>query len=421
MLIQWFKEGDHKPIYEYQVAPHTEGTWLENVHQKLPHHHRPRPDWLGRAFFRGGHEDSPALTVTKLTRRDQGTYTCKIAFGDGAARTLATSLLIVGTTNQPSIFDEKGRELGQLAGPYMEGDSMTLTCEARKDFRLSWYWNSAPTIDRPHHRGQPSESVLSRSKLTRHNLSRKDRGAQIACVATNALGAIVNTTVTLDLWTPASSVRIGARPFKDGVPASVECEVVGSRPAPLVTWYVGDAGPLDATFTHVQAHADVATSVLTLTVHSKDRGKAITCVVAHPLADVRLNASFVIDVHYKPVLRLTANASIVDHQDGLSLECEVDANPPAREVSWHLKGRLIRLSQVFELENGVVPLTRAHLNGDDAGAYQCRAWNSCGSSGSNMVSVTVAGGYGSSPLRSAGFLVTSIFTLLSTTCRVDGL
>ncbi|KAK8767270.1 hypothetical protein V5799_005945 [Amblyomma americanum] len=176
----------------------------------------------------------------------------------------------------------------------MEGDSLILTCEANAEFRLTWYWNSAPTVGKGH---RDANSVLGRSKLTRHNLSRRDRGALVACVATNALGATLNTTVKLDLWTPASSVRIGARPFKDGVPASVECEVVGSRPAPLVTWYVGSQGPLDATFTHVQEDTGVATSVLTLTVINTDRGKLITCVVAHPVTEDRLNASFVIDVH----------------------------------------------------------------------------------------------------------------------------
>ncbi|XP_075553703.1 neural cell adhesion molecule 2-like [Dermacentor variabilis] len=415
VLIQWFKEDDKGPIYEYQVLPHLDWTHFENTHRKLPHQHRPRPDWQGRAFFRGGHEDSPALTVTKLGPRDQGTYVCKTTFKDGASRTLATSLLVVGSTNQPTIFDEKGQEVHGVAGPYMEGDSLILTCEAKMDFRLTWYWNSAPTAGEVL---REVNSVFSQSKLTRPNLSRKDRDTYITCVATNALGATLNTTIKLNLWTPASSVRIRARPFKNGVPASVECEVLGSRPTPLVTWYVGGEGPLDATFTHVQDDADVATSVLTLTMFAKDRGRTIMCVVAHPVAKDRLNASFVVDVHYKPSLRLTVNATRIDSGEDLFMECEVDANPPAREVSWHLSGRLFSIGEAPGVPTASIPFTRAHVDRSDSGSYQCRAWNSCGASVSNLVAVTVTGADGLSTLLTADFQVIALSALASITSQV---
>lgn len=35
-------------------------------------------------------------------------------------------------------------------------------------------------------------------------------------------------------------MRIQSRTFSAGVPASVECEIVGSRPVPEVTWFVCD-------------------------------------------------------------------------------------------------------------------------------------------------------------------------------------
>ncbi|KAH7947775.1 hypothetical protein HPB52_015792 [Rhipicephalus sanguineus] len=380
VLIQWFKEDDKGPIYEYQVLPHEDWTHFENTHRKATHQHRPRPDWQGRAFFRGGHEDSPALTMTKLKPRDQGTYVCKATFKDGASRTLATSLLVVG------------------------------------DFRLTWYWNSAPTLGKGH---RQANGMFSQLKLARHNLSRRDRDTHITCVATNALGATLNTSVKLDLWTPASSVRIRARPFKDGVPASVECEVLGSRPAPLVTWYVGGEGPQDATFTHVQEDTDVATSVLTLTVSAKDRGKTITCVVAHPVTEDRLNASFVVDVHYKPSLRLTVNATKIDSGEDLFMECEVNANPPAMEVSWHLNGRLFSISQAPSVPTASVPFTRTRLDRSDSGNYQCRAWNSCGEAVSNLVAVTVTGADGLSTLLTADFQVIALSALASLTSQVQ--
>ncbi|XP_037280587.2 cell adhesion molecule 2 [Rhipicephalus microplus] len=416
VLIQWFKEDNKGPIYEYQVLLHENWAHLENTHRKAAHQHRPRPDWQGRAFFRGGHEDSPALTMTKLKPRDQGTYVCKATFNDGASRTLSTALLVVGSTNQPTIFDEKGDEAQGIAGPYMEGDSLMLTCKANSDFRLTWYWDSAPA----HGKDQwQVKGMSTQSKLTRHNLARRDRDTPITCVATNALGATLNTTVKLEIWTPASSVHIRARPFKDGIPASVECEVLGSRPAPLVTWYVGDEGPQDATFTHVQEDADVATSVLTLTVSAKDRGKTITCVVAHPVTEDRLNASFVVDVHYKPSLRLTVNATKINFGEDLFMECEVDANPPAVEVSWHLNGHVFSISRAPSVPTVSVPFTRAQLDRSDSGSYQCRAWNSCGVAVSNFVTLTVTGADGLSTLLTADFQVIALSALASLTSQVQ--
>lgn len=97
----------------------------------------------------------------------------------------------------------------------------------------------------------------------------------------------------------AKNILITPRQFYEGVPTNVECEVVGSRPAPEVTWYLGEDGPMEATFTHVHPETEVTTSVLSLRAHADDIGKALTCVARHPHIDHMLNASFIVDVQCK--------------------------------------------------------------------------------------------------------------------------
>lgn len=76
----------------------------------------------------------------------------------------------------------------------------------------------------------------------------------------------------------------------------MECEVLGSRPSPLVTWYLGDHGPLDASFTHDQTDDAVTTSVLTFTARAGDSGKTLMCVAEHRIIDYKINTSFVVEV-----------------------------------------------------------------------------------------------------------------------------
>ncbi|CAN7988346.1 unnamed protein product, partial [Ixodes hexagonus] len=176
---------------------------------------------------------------------------------------------------------------------------------------------------------------------------------------------------------------MSARPFSEGSAASVECEVLGSRPSPLVKWYLGDHGPLDASFTHDQTEDAVTTSVLTLSAREEDTGKVLMCVAEHRIIDYKINTSFIVDVQYEPKLFLSSNSSRPDVGQDVSFECHIRAKPEATHVHWYFNSDPIE-ALPLEAYQDTVTLSKTHVTHLDSGEYQCAALSSFGVGRSNV-------------------------------------
>ncbi|KAM7306636.1 hemicentin-2-like [Ixodes scapularis] len=349
--------------------------------------HRPRPDWVGRAFFLGVRQDPPALTVTKLRASDSGAYTCKVSYAEGTSQTCTTDVHVAGTEELPLVYDSEGKTVQGKIGPYLEGSSLALTCEAGSDFDLSWHWNSTVL---PGKRHIDMKAGVVRSQLNHRNISRGDLNADISCTASNSFGDDFKRTLKLDVWTKPTDIRIRPRPFNEDTAASVECEVLGSRPSPLVTWYLGDHGPLDASFTHDQTDDAVTTSVLTFTAQAGDSGKTLMCVAEHRIIDYKINTSFVVEVQYEPKVVLSLNASRPGAGEDVYLECEIQANPMATHVHWYLNSDPIAAFPL-DVYQHTVTLRKTQVTPRDSGEYQCAALSSYGVGRSNVVNIYING------------------------------
>ncbi|KAH8008602.1 hypothetical protein HPB51_000015 [Rhipicephalus microplus] len=97
-----------------------------------------------------------------------------------------------------------------------------------------------------------SEAQLTTSTLLIHSLRREDLRATLYCTASNNISSPADTSVTLDLNLRPTSVKIrrGDIPVSAGLPAEIVCEVWGSRPPPVVTWWKG-LRQLNHTFVYV--------------------------------------------------------------------------------------------------------------------------------------------------------------------------
>ncbi|CAN7981826.1 unnamed protein product, partial [Ixodes pacificus] len=180
-----------------------------------------------------------------------------------------------------------------------------------------------------------------------------------------------------------TDIRVRPRPFNEDAAASVECEVLGSRPSPLVTWYLGEHGPLDASFTHDQTDDAVTTSVLTFTARAGDSGKTLMCVAGHRIFDYKINTSFVVDVQYEPKVVLSLNASRPGAGEDVYLECEIQANPMATHVHWYLNSDPIAAFPLDAYQH-TVTLRKTQVTPRDSGEYQCAALSSYGVGRSNV-------------------------------------
>ncbi|KAM7306637.1 hemicentin-2-like [Ixodes scapularis] len=329
--------------------------------------------------------DPPALTVTKLRASDSGAYTCKVSYAEGTSQTCTTDVHVAGTEELPLVYDSEGKTVQGKIGPYLEGSSLALTCEAGSDFDLSWHWNSTVL---PGKRHIDMKTGVVRSQLNHRNISRSDLNADITCTASNSFGDDFKRTLKLDVWTKPTDIRIRPRPFNEDAAASVECEVLGSRPSPLVTWYLGDHGPLDASFTHDQTDDAVTTSVLTFTAQAGDSGKTLMCVAEHRIIDYKINTSFVVEVQYEPKVVLSLNASRPGAGEDVYLECEIQANPMATHVHWYLNSDPIAAFPL-DVYQHTVTLRKTQVTPRDSGEYQCAALSSYGVGRSNVVNIYI--------------------------------
>nr|CAI5835328.1 unnamed protein product [Callosobruchus analis] len=81
----------------------------------------------GRAFFRTMMEPS-TLSIDNISEKDGGEYHCRIDYYRSPTKNNRVTLNIVVPPQNPTIIDERGKEVPSVAGPYEEGGDLQLTC-----------------------------------------------------------------------------------------------------------------------------------------------------------------------------------------------------------------------------------------------------------------------------------------------------
>ena len=104
-------------------------------------------------------------------------------------------------------------------------------------------------------------------------------GVSLSCQSqNNNISQPVTVTVMLEMIYPPVDVSITSvgEPLSAGHQYQVECEAAGSRPDPVITWWLAD------TFIGSNAHVtqkvgNISKSVLTFTPQHHDDQKVLTC------------------------------------------------------------------------------------------------------------------------------------------------
>ncbi|CAN7939934.1 unnamed protein product, partial [Ixodes hexagonus] len=88
----------------------------------------------------------------------------------------------------PGIRDKFGNKVGKVAGPYREGESLTLTCEVNggvPEPAVTWWRNGTEQL---HTTAGSSSHGVTRSTLEVIQLHRRDLNASLTCRASNHNG-----------------------------------------------------------------------------------------------------------------------------------------------------------------------------------------------------------------------------------------
>ncbi|XP_077513789.1 nephrin-like isoform X1 [Amblyomma americanum] len=337
--------------------------------------------WVGRAYFSIiGHPAS--LKVNSVRFEDAGLYTCTAVFRDGARRNSTVRLHVVAPPEPPVIRDGEGNELRGTIGPFNEGSTLALVCVVYGGKpKPTLVWSGMPDGMMAEVRPS-SEAQLTTSTLLIHSLRREDLRSTLYCTASNNISSPADTSVTLDLNLRPTSVKIrrGDIPISAGLPAEIVCEVWGSRPPPVVTWWKG-LRQLNHTFVYVSTDGNITTSVVSFTPSSDDHGSSLACRAKNPaMADSVEEDTWTMDVQYKPKISLQLGTKLslenIQENNDVYLECRTDANPAVDEVAWQFSGQELQASENVLVSKNFLVIQRVQTH--HSGLYSCSAENSEG-------------------------------------------
>ncbi|XP_053631281.2 protein turtle homolog B [Cherax quadricarinatus] len=380
LLVLWYKNGIHKPIYSFDV-------------RRGPAFHWKNPSHLGqRATF---HPTTASLTLQRVEAEDQGTYRCRVDFRVNPTLTFTTNLSVIVPPRRVAVYTELGVEARSIVGPFTEGDTLRLTCRATGGSpppALTW-WEGPLLLDMTSDVEAPNQvtNTLVVPKLTRRDLHRT-----LTCQATNSnLTAPLTTTVTLDMIFAPLWVRLltSRDPVSAGRQYVVVCQAAGSRPPATITWHL--ANTRLTTHTDKLSHdGNVTSSELMFTPEIGDAGRVLSCLAHSPaLSTQPLVDEWLLDVYYVPVASLhpgrSLNLSNIEEGDDVYFECSIRSNPGVYKIVWLHEGQELQ----HNVSAGVIlsnqSLVLQQVTRSASGHYYCVASNIEGDGQSNPIKLRV--------------------------------
>ncbi|XP_035209002.1 lachesin-like [Stegodyphus dumicola] len=127
-----------------------------------------------------------SLTLQNVQQSDAGEYRCRVDFKRGRTLNWSVKLNVIVPTDSLVIKDKDNRTLSGTIGPYKEGSSLTIICEAHGGKPLpavSWWRDRTDVVDQSSE--IDSERGIVRNELVIETLKREDLLSLYTCQASN--------------------------------------------------------------------------------------------------------------------------------------------------------------------------------------------------------------------------------------------
>ncbi|XP_064471146.1 basement membrane-specific heparan sulfate proteoglycan core protein-like [Ornithodoros turicata] len=372
-LVLWYKDNASTPLYTLDVRS-------GDVSRAR---HFPAAAAMGRAIY----DVSRMPTVLRLGRvepSDEGNYRCRVDYRQSRTEHHIVALYVIVPPKEVIIVDEYGQRLVGVVGPYNQGSTIRLICDAEGGSPLpqvTW-WKGGNLVD-DSYAVQPQGYV--RNELHYGPLNRSDYMAELQCRGSNTdMAPSVTSGVSLDINLKPVLVKISStvHPVSAGKAVKIRCRVEGARPHARIAWFKGNERLLDVRDVPGAAQ-NYTLSTVSFIASSKDHGLNVTCRADNPsLPKSDISDGTTLNVQYTPRVFLSSGSTTLREGDDVLLHCAVDANPPATRIAWHLGGTLIRNATGENLQLRAV-------SKKDNSDVKCSAVNSEGNTSSNTLRLTV--------------------------------
>ncbi|XP_014478180.1 PREDICTED: hemicentin-2 [Dinoponera quadriceps] len=375
-MVLWFKDEVGIPLYSLDAR---NGNLTAAVHWAVS-------DDLGkRTYFQIGDGHRAKLKVTKVTFNDQGVFRCRVDFINSPTRNFRVNLTLVEEPTRPVIYDGTGREVTGVAGPFLEGYNLVLTCQVsggKPKPSVTW-WKDGQLLDGV----VDTASIGSSSRFTVNHLfvdkvTRSLWGTKLECRAQS--GPIGKTTVRevpLEIYLKPATVKIVMTDSQifAGRPIAAKCETWGSSPAARIIWRLGEQVIGDPNVSTTQ-RSNMTVSRLALVLGKEDDEKELICRAENPrFPGGALEEVKTLRVLYAPVVVAhLATGYVLEtlrEGDDLKLVCNVQSNPPAMRVIWYRDDEQLEHDVSAGILLASKSLTIRELTLAHTGEYSCLAAN----------------------------------------------
>ncbi|XP_076328898.1 neural cell adhesion molecule 1-like [Tachypleus tridentatus] len=382
-LVLWYRRNSSTPIYTLDAR-----NGLNNHPKHFP------SDILGdRAYF-DVDEVPSVLRIQDIRQEDSGQYRCRVDYKHDRTENICFWLDVIVPPRETIIMDEFGQHLRGLIGPYNEGSSLLLICEADGGIPPpALKWKKGGKLLSSNFTLTPQG--FSRNEVILPKLLREDLFSSLTCEASNNdIGSPVSSSVTVDLNLRPLEVKITTPniPVHAGKQVEFVCETWGARPPSEITWWKGTERL--TLVSDVSAPNNLTVSTVVFTPEVKDDEKNITCRADNKV----LKNSIISDVrklivYYTPrvkiISRYPTNLSNVHEGSEVLLECIVESNPRELSVWWLFKGLPVYSNPKFGILITNYSLTIQKVQKRHKGRFQCIAVNEEGESYSREVFLRV--------------------------------
>ncbi|GFT53672.1 nephrin [Nephila pilipes] len=187
-LVLWYKDEVATPIYSLDARRGPLGQARHATNEPL----------TGRAYFSSIPQPA-VLQIDKVSLEDEGLYRCRVDFRKARTQHSALIVSVAVPPGVPIIKDYNGKMLSGIIGPFNEGDSLHLICEAEggKPIPSLVWWRSRRIIDDSY---EVLDHGITRNELFIEKLQRRDLMATLTCQTTNnKISPPLEASVTLDI------------------------------------------------------------------------------------------------------------------------------------------------------------------------------------------------------------------------------
>ncbi|XP_023221563.1 hemicentin-2-like [Centruroides sculpturatus] len=375
-LILWYKDEAPTPIYtldarygKIEQARQSSSSELEN-----------------RAYF--NMINRPAfLQLDPVEEDDSGEYRCRVDFHTARTVNTVISLKVIVPPSKPVIKDSSGKQVKGLIGPYNEGESLVLTCEAEggKPRPSVTWWRDYLLVDDTY--TYDSGDTIVRNDLTIEKLRREDLLVVLTCQAiNNNITVSASSYITLDLNLKPSTVEVQPkqRPLSAGKETEYTCVTSGARPKVVIAWWKGSEQ------IKTETPSDDSSSTIVFTPTIEDDGKYFYCRVYNPLIpSSALEDGWKLEIHYRPQVTLQIGKTLqrkhLQEGDDVHLECHIRSNPWINNIQWYFNGSELHNDIMAGIVISNQSLVLEKVQRTNRGIYSCSAKNQEGGGHSNDV------------------------------------